>query len=309
MATGVIVDTGTTLLCAILDAPADDAPRLIYADWLDEHVADEWCATCSGRGTVEEGDYYRTRDRGCPRCGGKGSRSNGFAERAEFIRVQVELAKPADPNDSKYVALRRRERELLKQHEKVWDLALLRSLGIEVKEHQFLGLDGDNDNCPALFDRVGVGGRFVMSWKRTRGFVAAVRCTIAAWRCERCEGRGTTRLRAAGVRPSDPMTCPDCKGTGGIGPRLVREQPIETVVTDREPAVHNQNTIDTRSYPLNKPFWFRDNAIGERHWLPLDLWELLDGHERLANGAKYFPTRAAALAALSAALIRWAKAR
>lgn len=42
------------LLRAVLDAPADDAPRLVYADWLDEH-----------------GDQ---------------------PERAEFIRVQVEYA-------------------------------------------------------------------------------------------------------------------------------------------------------------------------------------------------------------------------
>ena len=28
---------GPGLLRAILEAPADDAPRLIYADWLDEH--------------------------------------------------------------------------------------------------------------------------------------------------------------------------------------------------------------------------------------------------------------------------------
>jgi uncharacterized protein (TIGR02996 family) len=46
--------TARALLNAILAAPDDDAPRLIYADWLDEH---------------------------------------GEAERAEFIRVQCELAR------------------------------------------------------------------------------------------------------------------------------------------------------------------------------------------------------------------------
>ena len=44
---------GLGLLDAILADPADDAPRLVYADWLDE---------------------------------------NGQAERAEFIRLQVALA-------------------------------------------------------------------------------------------------------------------------------------------------------------------------------------------------------------------------
>ncbi len=74
-------------LAAILAAPDDDAPRLEFADWLDE---------------------------------------NGQPERAEFIRVQCAIEKrragPAGPvpddspwlqGDSTYQALRRRERELL----------------------------------------------------------------------------------------------------------------------------------------------------------------------------------------------------
>ena len=48
----------TALLAAIRAAPDDDAPRLIYADWLDEH---------------------------------------GQPERAEFIRVQIELARHESP--------------------------------------------------------------------------------------------------------------------------------------------------------------------------------------------------------------------
>src|SRR5215217_5840813 len=56
------------LLAAIRAAPDDDAPRLVYADWLDEH---------------------------------------GQPERAEFIRLQCERARPDDP------ALRRQEAELL----------------------------------------------------------------------------------------------------------------------------------------------------------------------------------------------------
>ena len=59
------------LLAAIRAAPDDDAPRLVYADWLDEH---------------------------------------GDPARAEFIRVQCELARHDSP------ALRRREAELLAAH-------------------------------------------------------------------------------------------------------------------------------------------------------------------------------------------------
>ena len=61
----------TALLAAIRAAPDDDAPRLIYADWLDEH---------------------------------------GQPERAEFIRVQCELARRETP------ALRSGRSRLLAAH-------------------------------------------------------------------------------------------------------------------------------------------------------------------------------------------------
>jgi uncharacterized protein (TIGR02996 family) len=66
-------------LQTIIDQPDDDAPRLIYADWLE--------------------------DRGDPR--------------AEFIRVQIELARmsTADPRREK---LQKREQVLLKKHEEEW---------------------------------------------------------------------------------------------------------------------------------------------------------------------------------------------
>jgi uncharacterized protein (TIGR02996 family) len=71
-------------LHTILERPRDDAPRLVYADWLEER---------------------------------------GDTARAEFIRVQIELANlpPADPRRA---ALQQRERELLAQHERAWVMAL-----------------------------------------------------------------------------------------------------------------------------------------------------------------------------------------
>jgi uncharacterized protein (TIGR02996 family) len=64
------------LLQAILDDPEDDGLRLVYADWLEEH---------------------------------------GEPERAEFIRVQIELARDPRRGD-----LEARERALLKEHEEEW---------------------------------------------------------------------------------------------------------------------------------------------------------------------------------------------
>src|SRR5262245_11304094 len=68
------------LLAAVYADPHDDAPRLVYADWLDE---------------------------------------NGDPERAEFIRVQIALANARD-DDPRRPALAKREKQLLKAHGKVW---------------------------------------------------------------------------------------------------------------------------------------------------------------------------------------------
>jgi uncharacterized protein (TIGR02996 family) len=72
-----------SFLQAILEAPDDDTPRLVYADWLEEH-----------------GDAAEQ-------------------VRAEFIRVQVELARiPGD--DPRRPALEMRQEELLAAHEAEW---------------------------------------------------------------------------------------------------------------------------------------------------------------------------------------------
>jgi uncharacterized protein (TIGR02996 family) len=64
--------------------PDDDTPRLVYADWLEEQ--------------------YRRRNR---------------VERAEFIRLQIELARMAT-SDPRRQALEERESKLLNAHSRVW---------------------------------------------------------------------------------------------------------------------------------------------------------------------------------------------
>jgi uncharacterized protein (TIGR02996 family) len=68
------------LLAAVIASPDDDLPRLVYADWLDDH---------------------------------------GQPERAEFIRVQVERSK-LSATDSLFAELRARETKLLKKYKKLW---------------------------------------------------------------------------------------------------------------------------------------------------------------------------------------------
>ncbi|MBL8800195.1 MAG: TIGR02996 domain-containing protein [Planctomycetia bacterium] len=79
------------LLQTVLDQPDDDAPRLIYADWLDDQ---------------------------------------GETARAEFIRVQCALERLPEDDDRR-PGLEQREAALLAKHESQWLEALPRDKGIE----------------------------------------------------------------------------------------------------------------------------------------------------------------------------------
>jgi uncharacterized protein (TIGR02996 family) len=82
MARKRLASPGEALLADILANPDDDAPRLVYADWLDEH-------------------------------GGEAEQA-----RAEFIRVQCEAA--GNPNPARRAYLKQREQALLKEHGAAW---------------------------------------------------------------------------------------------------------------------------------------------------------------------------------------------
>lgn len=141
--------THDALLAAILDDPADDLRRLIYADWLEE---------------------------------------NGQSERGEFIRVQVELGrlpasqmascreicKPPDFEGCPQRELRRREHALIAEHGYGWCDGLL-------------GPDWKTDGSGKAGCTVRVGyfsgeretAEFALAFRR--GFVAQVRCPLQAW--------------------------------------------------------------------------------------------------------------------------------
>ena len=75
------MDERSALLRAIIDSPDEDGPRLVYADWLEEH---------------------------------------GEAARAEFIRVQIEVARMGE-DESRRNQLKTREYELWRDYQGQWD--------------------------------------------------------------------------------------------------------------------------------------------------------------------------------------------
>ena len=100
---GVMLHTATdrAFLASILEAPEDDAPRLIYADWLDEQ---------------------------------------GESDRAEFIRLQVREARMA-ADDPELPALRSRTRQLGLAYHVKWVNRLPYFEGVhwEIFERGFIG--------------------------------------------------------------------------------------------------------------------------------------------------------------------------
>src|SRR4051812_10760162 len=118
------------LLAAIREQPDDDLARLAYADWLEE---------------------------------------NGEADRAEFVRGQIELLR-LDEDDPRLTPLAARTAELEKQHGKRWKRALPRWASLKYEMTQRPGHLPDS-----LFHR---------------GFPAVIECGCADWR------RGAEKLLA-----------------------------------------------------------------------------------------------------------------
>jgi uncharacterized protein (TIGR02996 family) len=143
-----MTDDELALLKTVLSSPEDDTPRLVYADWLDEHAGTAPCPGCGGTGFEQReckvcgarpdsegcidhgrGCYVLDSDGGgsesaeqCPHCA-DGRVPDSRRERAEFIRVGCWLARWPGSNDSdvaKHMRLSKRAVELLEKYGKVW---------------------------------------------------------------------------------------------------------------------------------------------------------------------------------------------
>lgn len=310
------------LYAGILERPEDDVARLVYADWLEENDGSEPCGRCKGTGWRPNApasgllssrpypDFPSFATIGCPHCGGKrdhkgsGTVPNGNAERAEFIRVQInrpesfELTVTRDPVEPEFVPF---PAELLRAD------AWLRTPAAD-----------------SAFGRKIPGG--LLTWRYvfgsaigtvSRGFVASVRCRLADWvggPCEDCNGHG----RHGDHSEAECKTCGGEPGSGKCGtgrtpahgPRIVAEQPVERVeITD---AIADP-IGDERCWVKDRP-----NLIGGAR-VPPEIFDLLEGGRLESGGNEWaerfgvedfwriYPTESAALSALSLALVNWAR--
>lgn len=222
----------------------------------------------------------------------------GDAARAEFIREQVALAgmtldelrcRRADFQCDGYsrfrprckcppCSLRRREYESSKRHI-TWDWCG--------------GVEGGWAHMAADYRK---------SWRR--GFIHTVTCKLAEWCGGPCEGcYGSEEHGPAGHANWRRSECPHCRGRGtapGHGKAIVRLHPVQVVeLSDRRPEPHTP--------PTGRNFsWYID---GDDHaTVPEALFDLLpDGRTGLSGRRKAYDTEADARAAISAALLAWAR--
>jgi len=217
------------LLRTILANPGDDAPRLVLADWLQEH------------GQTERAEFIRVQ------CALAQSRvcltpSAGVTSEAYPSGLPCRESRPRDKKDclpwcrvcKRHDDLRRRERELLQLH--------LGSL-----QH---GLPGDpyqhNSDLATVDFWLDKRGGIEYQATFRRGFVASVSLTLDAFMggpCRRCDGGGqrvgADRPFEYGPDAREALRCPHCHGTGrteGAARALFAACPIEEVrLTDAKP--------------------------------------------------------------------------
>jgi len=230
------VDVRAAFLDAICADPDNDLPRLVYADYLEEQ---------------------------------------GEEDRAEFIRVQCELARTDDPHGDRYWdgqldggpkcyqrrrTLRGREQELLLSRGATW----VRPIAESATKTRMLvnhGLEGNEDG---------------ICWKWRRGFVEEIALPSADWLI--------------------------------YGPALVQVAPLQVVrLSDREPME------DHSDWTWFAETVFSDHHL--RSDVPGNLYQLVPLLCGQFKGWYYrsfyvsFPTKQDALDCLSAACLAWARSR
>jgi hypothetical protein len=181
---------------AILENPAEDTPRLVYADWLDEHAGFIKCPYCYGDGIL--GPIAGIPKGECEDCKGTGEVSDKSRERASFIRAQVQAACGFELESMRLWNLL--------HHSAEWFPDVCKSLNLGVNHWGVM-----HDNTVHFEHKNTVNEFFVR-----RGFVDEIRVPLS-WLigrdCERCQGRGHELVPV--YEPVRETTC------GGCGGRLV----------------------------------------------------------------------------------------
>jgi uncharacterized protein (TIGR02996 family) len=308
------------LVAGIIEHPDDDLRRLIVADWLEERASVVVCPACEGDAVVDTDATTGDPIAWCTAClGFDGWVSDGLAERAEFIRLQVELAalragcgcgmcvtlrgggqshsgpcavdlqRVEQPDGtSRQAFLRAREASLFKRYCGKWWPGFHTSL-----------------YGPVMRD---VGQTMHTSVKR--GWPAVLLGPgrlVWGGECDNCEGTGTTEnvvgatgpcpccggRHEQGSEPGDLGYSPGTGNTPAYGYAVIREHPVTKVVV---------TNAGNYTHFLYVPTHDGDGTDSGQDWfLTSDVWHI--GYELSGT----FETREDALDALSDAVIAAAR--
>jgi len=235
---------------SILEDPEDDTVRLVYADYLDE---------------------------------------NGQPDRAEFIRVQIELAKPSHCTSCggtgftgyasytatcpscrpEFLRLKGRESDLWNVHSGEWF--------------------GSRSPRPLPGD---------LGWAISDGEGTYIRAIVAAYHSRYFVRRGFV----------DKVVCA-MRGLVAVGKKLFSEHPITAVVLDDRVPIGPNSALPVP----DDHSWVRDHGYADEigtQILPPGLWDMLLGYDQSPSPrvfARRYPTAAAAHASQADAALRWGR--
>lgn len=250
------------LLAAICRDPADDTVRMVYADRLQEQAGSVECpAGCRVPSPRRDGIHCTYDSAGpdgrwvkCSTCSGSGRVSDGNAERAEFIRCQIRLARP--PWNSKDMI---RSEQLLTAHEAEWRRGdkCERCRG---KRFYRRAADG-SDMVPTCCHGIGFTGSLAAGSEIADPLPGTHEIVVGrrwCWRYKADWSRGfvsAVHAPLADVFQGEKVT--------GWAKAVAREWPVERwVLTDREPSEYpgfedgpnqGRNTHDWYDTPIDEP--------------------------------------------------------
>lgn len=275
------------LLAAILANPADDAARLVYADKIEER---------DQPGDAERAEFIRVQVQDipgdqCEKCSGTGKHKRGYCD--AFMYGCDEFGDDDCSHNNELIncgecaSLRKRERELFNANCDKW-FPVPPGYGFD---WAISLCPDDNDARPSYIVR--------------RGFVAEVRGRmekLVGGECEECQGRGLRTIYGDGSGPW--LKCQYCTDgrVPGVLPAIAQAHPVEWVrATDAKPQAH----------PPSNPYeygWCYTRTV-EPFSIPREIWDLLKGGDRSGPSDRWidYPTEHDALVALSRALIAWAR--
>lgn len=270
--------TEDDFFAAIKEAPADDLPRLAYADWLDEQPQTA-CRYCSGLGT--KGGIGRTGDAAdvpCSICEGSGVRPYSQA-RAEFVRLQVEIA---GFDESYYLSYANR-----------W--YCLRSAVPRIARSAELLHDAWSDSLAGRFPYT----TSFTDWEFRRGFLHRAFGSfeeLLGTYCRACDGVGDDGGR--GYSDKECVRCGGSGGTPGVLPFALRGHPIADVRVAFAVPDHGHFATPGRAQVVDRGYGWVSRDGHSRPFaaavVPEDVYEFLE---------PYYPTEADAYAALSRAVL------